>query len=384
MPAQLDGLRIAVLLERGVNETEFHYSRLRMVEAGAEVTVIGNRELEYEGENHGIIPADTTIDQAVDTDFDAVIIPGGLAPEKLRQNPEVVSFVRDIYKRGRVTAAICHGQQVLISAGLVKGREAVAAWSMVDDLVAAGALHNPELRAVRSENLVTSRFPFDLPKFIPLILEAFAEMEQRPVPEKYGRRLKGKTFGIAVDDASNDMQVFYIRYRIEEEGGKVLLLGRREGADVRLGNQTWEWGDYGGHNIRVDRALEDLSPNTAHDFPYEDKLRAVNASELDGLILPGGLGTWMIRGHQGLQKLIRHMDADNKSIVAVERGPKILLSAGILEGRTLTCAPEMKDDIIAAGIDFRDEAVVRDGNLFTCRSTEDLSLWGRNWIELQE
>ena len=382
MSSQLEGLRVAVLLERGVNETEFHYSRLRLREAGAEVVVVGNRRLDYIGENHGRTKAGVTIDQVDAADFDGVVIPGGLAPEKLRQNARVISFVRDLYERGKVIGAICHGQQLLISAGLLKGRNAVAAWSMVDDLIYAGVQHDPMSRAVRDGTLVTGRFPFDLPKFFPLVLEAFAEVENRPVPDGYGELLRGLTFGIVVDDATNDMQTFYPQYRIQEEGGTALLLGRQEGATVRLGNPTWEWADYGGHTAPVDKALEDTGAADSHDFPYEEKRRAVRASLLDGLIVPGGLGTWMVRGHPGLKKLIQEMDADKKPIVAIERGPKILLSAGILSGRTVTCSGEMRDDLIAAGVDYRDEPLILDGNLITCQDTEDLPSWGRVWMEL--
>jgi protease I len=382
MSLQLGGLRVAVLLERGVNEVEFHYNRLRMREAGAEVVVVGNKQLDYVGESHGRTQAHLTIDQVNATDFDGVVIPGGLAPEKLRQNPKVVNFVRELYERGKVCAAICHGQQVLISAGLLKGRKAVAAWSMVDDLICTGAEHDPEARAVRDGTLVTARFPFDLPKFYHLILKAFAEVENRPLPAGYGQRLQGKTFGIVVDDATNDMQTFYTQYRIQEDGGVALLVGRKEGATVRLGNSTWEWGDYGGHTATVDKSLEDTGAVDSHDFPYEEKLRAVRAPQLDGLIVPGGLGTWMVRGHPGLRKLIREMDAAKKPIAAIERGPKILLSAGILTGCTVTCSAEMRDDLIAAGIDYRDEPIVRDGNLLSCQGTEDLPAWGRAWAEM--
>jgi protease I len=382
MASQLEGLKVAVLLERGVNETEFHYNRLRMREAGAEVIVVGNDRLDYIGETHGKLRADITIEQVSAADLDGIVIPGGLAPEKLRQNPQVVNFVRDLYHRGKVCAAICHGQQVLISAGLLKGRRAVAAWSMVDDLIYTGAEHIADARALRDGTLVTARFPHDLPKFCPLVLEAFAEVENRPLPTGYGQRLKGKTFGIVVDDATSDMQVFYTQYRIEEEGGTALLLGRQEGATVHLGNPTWEWGDYGGHTAKVDRALEDTGAVDSHDFPYEEKLRAIRAPQLDGLIIPGGLGTWMIRGHPGLKKLIQEMDAAGKPIAAIERGPKILLSAGILAGRTATCSAEMRDDLIAANVVYRDEPVVRDGNLLSCQGTEDLPEWGRAWIKM--
>ena len=382
MSGQLEGLRVAVLLERGVNEVEFHYNRLRMREAGAEVVVVGNKQVDYIGENHGRTQADVTIDQADAAEFDGVVIPGGLAPEKLRQNLMVVSFVRELYERGKVCAAICHGQQVLISAGLLQGRRAVAAWSMVDDLIYTGAKHDPEARAIRDGTLVTARLPFDLPVFCSLVLEAFAEVENRPVPDGYGERLRGKTIGIVVDDATNDMQTFYPQYRIQEERGTALLLGRREGATVRLGNPTWEWADNGGHTATADRALEDTGAVDSHDFPYEENLRAVQASQLDGLIVPGGLGTWMVRGHPGLRKLIQEMDTAKKPIAAFERGPKILLSAGILSGRTVTCSAEMRDDLIAAGIDYRDEPLIHDGNLLTCQDTEDLASWGRVWMEV--
>ncbi len=62
---------------------------------------------------------------------------------------------------------------------------------------------------------------------------------------------------------------------------------------VHLGNDTWEWGHHG-YTIEVERALANGGAVNSHDFPYEDELRSVHASELDGLIIPGGLATWMI------------------------------------------------------------------------------------------
>jgi protease I len=372
MSSQLEGLRIAVLVERGTNEIEFHFCRLRMREAGANVVVVGNQQLAYTGEGHGSLLADKTIEQVNPADFDGVLIPGGLGPEKLRQNSKVVQFVRTLYDQGKICGAICHGQQVFISAGLLKGRQAVAAWSMVDDLIFAGVVHDPQARAVRDGTLVTARFPHDLPKFTSLLLEAFQESHHRPLPANYGMRLKGKTFGIVVDDATHDMQVFYPQYRIQEEGGQVFLLGRKVGGSVQLGNTTWEWGDRGGHHAVVEKALENTGAVDSDDFPYEENLRAIQSSQLDSLIIPGGLGTWMIRGHPGLKKLIVEMDAHQKPIFAIERGPKILLSAGILPGRTLTCSAEMCADLIAAGMDYQDRPVIQDGNLVSCQSTDDL------------
>ena len=131
---------------------------------------------------------------------------------------------------------------------------------MVDDLIYADATHDPEARGIRDGRLATGRFPFDLPVFCRLVLEAFAAVENRPVPDGYGERLRGKTIGIVVDEATNDMQTFYPQYRIQEERGTALLLGRQERATVRLGNPTWEWADNGGHTVTVDRALEAVAP----------------------------------------------------------------------------------------------------------------------------
>ena len=377
----LRGLRVGVFLEDGVNEVECHYNRLRLKEGGAEVVVIGNNKLDYTGELFESLSADTKIDDVNSIDFDGVIIPGGLAPEKLRLNPKVVNFVRDIYDRGKVCAAICHGQQVFISAGMLKGKRAVAAWSMVDDLVYSGAKHVSDARAVRDGNIVTGRFIHDLPEFYSLVLKAFSEIEHCDLPEKYGSRLDGKKFGILADDAAYDMHIFYTRGRIQEESGEVIIMGRKEGTVVHLGNDTWEWGDHG-YTIKVDRSLLNKGAVDSHDFPYEDELRAIKPSEIDGLIIPGGLATWMVRGHPGLKDLIKEMDSSGKHITTIGRGPKILLSAGILGGRVVTCHPKMRDDLVAAGIKCMDEPVVVDKNILSCRCTEDLPEWGKTFMEV--
>ena len=367
----LHGLHVAVLVEHGTNPTEFQYCRLRMREAGATVMVVGNEELEVSLEDHSRARADVIASQVAGQPFDGVAIPGGLGPEKLRQNPHVLELVRDTYDRGKVIAAICHGQQVLISAGVLKGKRAVAAWSMVDDLIATGVMHDPELRAVRDGHVITGIFPHDLPAFCRLVLGCYADREARPLPSGYPHRLADKRLGLVVTGASDGVQHFYLKYRILEEGGQTVVLGAQEGQRIRLGNPTWEWGEYGLEEA-VDRALENLAPVDSHDFPYEQERRAIRADELDGLILPGGLGTWMIRGHPGLKKLIRDMDGAGKIVATIGRAPKLLMSAGVLRGRRIVAAPEMRDDLLVAGVDSPDQPVLRDGNLLSCRGTEDL------------
>jgi len=299
----LEDLHFAVFVERHTNPTEFHYARLRLKEAGAQVTVIGLDRLQYRLEDHSMGYADITVDQVAGEAFDGFVVPGGLGPEKLRLNAQVIDLVRDCHARGKVCAAICHGQLVLITAGLMLGVRATAAWSMQDDLRMVGAIVPEGVRAVRDGQIITAIFPRDLPALFHLIFEAVADLEGRQLPQGYPKRLKGQTWGIVVDNASDATQVYYLRLRIEEEGGTALFVGRRAGQEIRLSSPAYEWGELG-MQVSVERALPDPGVIGSCDQEAEANSEAVAAAELDGLLLPGGLGTWMIRGHPGLKALI--------------------------------------------------------------------------------
>jgi len=379
---KVSDLHVAILLERGTNPTEFNYSRLRLKEAGIRVTAVGLAQLEYQLEDYSFGYADATIDDVAGQAFDGVLIPGGLGPEKLRQNGKIVALVRDCHKRGKMCAAVCHGQQVLISAGLMKGVHATAAWSIIDDLRAVGVIVPPGGRAVRDGQIITAIFPDDLPEFLRLVLKALADLEGWQPPAGYPERLSGQVWGIVADDASDATQLQYHRLRVQEEGGTALLLGRRAGQEIKLSSPAYEWGELG-WRANIDRALPNPSVIASCDTEAELYSQSVSASQIDGLLLPGGLATWMIRGHPGLRKLIQDMDKAGKPIGAVERGPKLLLSAGILNGRVITCGPQMRDDVIQATspIKYREDRVVRDLNLLTCQGTEDLPQFMRILID---
>ena len=89
----------------------------------------------------------------------------------------------------------------------------------------------------RDGQIVTAIFPRDLPAFFQLIFEALSELEGIQPPAGYPRHLKGQTWGVVVDDASDAAQVHYLQLRVEEEGGIALLLGRRAGQEIRLGSR---------------------------------------------------------------------------------------------------------------------------------------------------
>jgi len=171
----LKGKRVAILAEELYQELELWYPLLRLREAGAEVMVVGTGSAETYGSKHGYpVTVDAAAYAVSAGDFDAVIIPGGYAPDRMRRYAALVDFVREIDRQGKVVAAICHAAWVLASAGILSGRRATCFFAIKDDLVNAGASY-VDLPVVRDGNLITSRVPEDLPAFCRTIIEALEE-----------------------------------------------------------------------------------------------------------------------------------------------------------------------------------------------------------------
>ncbi len=137
---------------------------------GASVVVIGLTRGAVRGKLGGTIEPDQIIDEARAADFDAVLLPGGQAPETLRLDVRVLDFVKALDVRGAVVAAVCHGPQVLISADLLRGRRATCYKGIRDDVVLAGAIYE-DAPVVVDGRLITSREPGDLPLFHEAIRE---------------------------------------------------------------------------------------------------------------------------------------------------------------------------------------------------------------------
>lgn len=173
----LDGKRVAVLIEDEFNLDEFIYPYHRFREAGADVKVVGTSRAKTFTSHGKEVAADLAAADASVADFDAVIIPGGYAPDKMRRDTDMVGFVHDMDQAGKPVAAICHAGWMLVSAKIVRGRRATCYYSVRDDLEAAGAQWSDEAVVV-DRNLVTSRTPDDLPVFCAAVLEV---MERAPV-----------------------------------------------------------------------------------------------------------------------------------------------------------------------------------------------------------
>lgn len=177
MAMNLMGKRVAVLAEDLYEDQELWYPVLRLRAAGAQVQIIGSGSApRYHGKYGCPVDVDAAVADVADIDFDAVVIPGGYAPDKMRRYPEILSFVRMAYERGKVVAAICHGPWVLISAGILKGRTVTGFSAIKDDLVNAGAIF-VDREVVRDGNIITSRRPDDLPAFGEAIIAALGEAE---------------------------------------------------------------------------------------------------------------------------------------------------------------------------------------------------------------
>jgi len=169
----LRGKRVAILVEQDFEDSELMEPLKAVREAGAQVFIIGSgSSTTYKGKRGGAtVKADLPADKVKAEDFDAVIIPGGYAPDKMRLYQPMIDLVRQAYEQGKVIAAICHGPQLLISADIVRGKRLTSWPSIVVDLKNAGAVWVDE-PLVRDGNLITARKPADLPLFNNAIIQA--------------------------------------------------------------------------------------------------------------------------------------------------------------------------------------------------------------------
>lgn len=175
MKTELKNKNIAILAEDQYEDLELWYPLLRMQEAGANVVVVGMPDLRTFESKHGYpVNVSAVASDVFPDDFDAIIIPGGYAPDKMRRHQAMLDLVRDMFDQGKTVAMICHAGWVGISAGIVDGKRVTSTTAIRDDLVNAGAEWLDE-EVVQDGNLITSRSPKDLPAFCRTIIKALQE-----------------------------------------------------------------------------------------------------------------------------------------------------------------------------------------------------------------
>ncbi|MBI3725474.1 type 1 glutamine amidotransferase [bacterium] len=166
----LKGKRVVILVERDFQDMEVMYPYYRFKEEGALVAAVGVEAKEYKGKNGYPIKAEKRTTEITAKDLDALVIPGGWAPDFLRRDPATIALVRAAFEAGKVVGAICHAGWVLCSARVLKGKRVTSFFAIKDDMTNAGAEWT-DAEVVVDGNLITSRTPDDLPAFCRAILE---------------------------------------------------------------------------------------------------------------------------------------------------------------------------------------------------------------------
>ncbi|HWW88725.1 MAG TPA: type 1 glutamine amidotransferase domain-containing protein [Vicinamibacterales bacterium] len=174
----LSGKRIALLVEEGFEDRELTGPLEALRSAGAEVSVIGpSAGAEYHGKRgQAVVKSDMAAGAAKMSDFDALVIPGGNAPDKMRMRHAMVDLARDAMDAKKPVAAICHGPQLLISADALRGRLLTCWPSIAIDVKNAGGLY-VDKPVVEDGNLITSRKPDDVPAFNEAIIRALSRVQ---------------------------------------------------------------------------------------------------------------------------------------------------------------------------------------------------------------
>lgn len=171
---RLHDAKILILAGPDYEDMELQYPLYRLREEGATVVVAGIGDASYTGKKGYPVTVDTQVFEVDPDEFDALVIPGGWAPDKIRRVPAALDVVRRINEAGKVIGAICHAGWVPISAGILAGKRMTCVSAIRDDVMNAGATYVDE-PVVVDGNLVTSRVPDDLPMFLPALIEAIAK-----------------------------------------------------------------------------------------------------------------------------------------------------------------------------------------------------------------
>jgi protease I len=177
--ADLSGIRVAVLVEQEFEDRELTGPVDALRAAGATVVLVGpSAGAPFTGKRgEATVTSDLAASGARIADFDAVVIPGGHAPDRMRMRHAMVDLARDAMAAGKPVAAICHGPQVLISAGVLRGRTVTCWPSIAIDVKNAGGLY-VDKPVVEDGNLITSRKPDDVPAFSDSIIRALTNVHR--------------------------------------------------------------------------------------------------------------------------------------------------------------------------------------------------------------
>jgi protease I len=176
---------------------------------------------------------------------------------------------------------------------------------------------------------------------------------------------------IVTGDAGEAQEIYYAKFRLEEEGWQVQIAAIEKRAflsvvhDFEPGFDTYT--EKPGYRVTADLALDDVEP-----------------AAYAGLVLPGGRAPEYLRNRPKAVSIVRHFVEARKPIAANCHGPLLLLAAGGVSGRTMTCYPDLELDMRAAGVHFVNRDVVVDGSLVTVRGWPDNGQWMKEFVRLMK
>ena len=167
---------VALLVERDFEDRELFGPLEALRAAGAEVVIVGaTAPTDYRGKRGGVVTSGLAAGRARASDFDAVVVPGGWAPDRMRMRHAMVDLVRETAAAGKPVAAICHGPQMLISANVLRDRMVTCWPSIAIDIKNAGGLY-VDRPVVEDGNVITSRKIDDVPHFNDAIIRALSSV----------------------------------------------------------------------------------------------------------------------------------------------------------------------------------------------------------------
>lgn len=158
-------MRALIISADHFEDSELLFPFYRLQEEGLEVDIASISRGKINGKHGYEVVVDTALRDVDPNAYDILILPGGKAPTKLRKEQAVIAIAQDFMRSNKPVAAICHGPQILITAGVLQGRRATCYRSVAEELNESGALYEDE-EVVVDGNLVTSRQPSDLPAFM--------------------------------------------------------------------------------------------------------------------------------------------------------------------------------------------------------------------------
>ncbi|KAJ7206145.1 hypothetical protein O6H91_23G045100 [Diphasiastrum complanatum] len=292
-----------------------------------------------------------TFEEVNPSNYDALVIPGGRAPEYLSLEEPVLTIVKKFASSNKPIASICHGQLILAAAGVLNGKKCTAYPAVKPVVLAAGANWEdpkPISSCVKDGNLITGAAWPGHPQFVRLLLEAL---------------------GATVTGGNK----------------KVLMIcgDYNEDYEVMVPFQALQVVGYTVHAVCPEKSSGDKCPTAIHDFEgaqtYSEKpghyfvlnadFKAVNVEEYDALVIPGGRAPEYLSLNENVLSIVRSFMKQNKPVASICHGQQILAAAGVLKGKKCTAYPAVKPQVLLAGGEWLEPDPIHkcytDGNLVT-------------------